>query len=267
MSMRVLAGVGKDLGGSLQGFIASHHDLQLVGCVQDGAQLLQCLPEVQPDVLVLDLIMPHVDGLGVLEWMATEHFATRPKVIVLSIWGQENMIHRLVEAGADYCLLKPIQMEVLVARVRQLCIGAATQERPGGVSPQVRPQPAPIRKPMWAEGNLENRVARIITHVGVPAHISGYRYLRQAVRLVVNRVDLLGAVTKELYPTIARDNGSTPSRVERAIRHAIEIAWTRGDAQLHLELFGPTLKPDRGKPTNSEFIALLADRLRMAEAS
>jgi two-component system response regulator (stage 0 sporulation protein A) len=221
-------------------------DMELVGIAHNGAEVVEMLPAKNPDVIVLDIIMPHLDGIGVLEKMALMNLAKRPKTIMLTAFGQESITQRVIGMGADYYILKPFNLDTLIHRVRQLSGGHVSQ-------PLVQVK----------SRSLDVEVTNVIHEIGVPAHIKGYLYLREAIMLVVNEVELLGAVTKELYPTIAEKYSTTPSRVERAIRHAIEVAWSRGNMELINTLFGYTVNLERGKPTNSEFIAMVADKLRM----
>ncbi len=242
----------------LRTYVEGQPDLELVGIAFNGAEVLEALSNTKPDVLILDIIMPHLDGIGVLEKLKVMTTVARPKIIVLTAFGQENITQKVLEMGADYYVLKPFSLEVLGTRVRQL----ATD---GLLSTTVSPQIPLITDPLGAlrSRSLDSEVTGIMREIGIPAHIKGFRYLREAILMVVGRIELLGQVTRELYPTIARTHETTSSRVERAIRHAIEIAWSRGNTETINALFGHTVDRDRGKPTNSEFIALVADRLRM----
>lgn len=228
-------------------YIEEQNDMYLVGIAYNGTEVLEQLDSAAPDVLVLDIIMPHLDGIGVLETLAERPPGKRPKVIMLTAFGQESITQRVVDLGADYYILKPFNLEVLVNRIRQLA---------GTSRPTVRSVPTKGK-------SLDLEVTNIIHQIGVPAHIKGYLYLREAILMVINEVDLLGAITKELYPLIAEKYNTTPSRVERAIRHAIEVAWSRGNVEVINSLFGYTIDVNRGKPTNSEFIAMIADKLRV----
>ncbi|MDA8205095.1 MAG: sporulation transcription factor Spo0A [Thermaerobacter sp.] len=232
--------------------------LDVMGDANHGMEVLDFLSRQTPDVIVLDIIMPHLDGIGVLERMNQMDWDRRPKVIVLTAFGQETMTQKALELGADYYILKPFNLKVLASRIKQL----------GGT-------PAPERKSALPTGklalvpvkHLDVEVTNMIHEIGIPAHIKGYLYLREAILMVINRVDLLSGVTKELYPAIASKYKTTPSRVERAIRHAIEVAWSRGNIDVINGIFGHTVNRDRGKPTNSEFIAMVADKLRMGMKS
>lgn len=226
-------------------YIQNQPDFKLVGTALNGRQVLELVQQEMPDVILLDIIMPHLDGLGVLEQINQLVLDRRPRVILLTAFGQESIAQRVVDLGADYYILKPFDFGVLAKRIRQI---ASAEPR--------RSTPSEPR-------NLDVEVTGVLHEIGVPAHIKGYLYLREAICLVVQRVELLGGITKELYPAIAKKYNTTPSRVERAIRHAIEVAWSRGNVEaIHL-LFGHTVNSERGKPTNSEFIAMVADRLRM----
>jgi len=232
----------------LKEFISQEEDLKLIGVANNGVEALDIIKAEQPDIVVLDIIMPHLDGIGVLEKLNSNEISQKPKVIMLTAFGQESITQRAVELGADYYILKPFDFTVLATRIRQLADGTTSI-----------PQYAPVVKTK----NLDVAVTNVIHEMGVPAHIKGYQYLRDAILAVIDEVGLLGAVTKELYPMIAQKYTTTPSRVERAIRHAIELAWDRGNIEMMNRFFGYTINLERGKPTNSEFIAMVADRLRI----
>lgn len=231
----------------LREFINQHEDFELVGTAYNGNQALKVIEETNPDIVILDIIMPHLDGIGVLERLASGKDGPRPKVIMLTAFGQEGVTQRAVELGADYYILKPFDFQVLATRIRQLMEGVNVNQYINSAKPQ----------------NLGVAITNIIHEMGVPAHIKGYHYLRDAIKMVIHEVNLLGAVTKELYPMIAKKYHTTPSRVERAIRHAIELAWDRGNVEMMNKFFGYTINLERGKPTNSEFIAMVADKLRI----
>jgi len=233
-------------------YLTGQEDFKVVGKAYNGNQALEMIQEKAPDVIVLDIIMPHLDGIGVLENMCLMELKKRPKVIILTTLGQEATTQRSIELGADYYILKPFDLEVLGTRIRQLFETTTTREKN-----VVYPGPGKFQR------NMDVEVTRIIHQMGVPAHIKGYQYLRDAILFVIDEVSLLGAVTKELYPMIAEKYGTTASRVERAIRHAIELAWDRGNVEMMTKFFGYTINIERGKPTNSEFIAMVADKLRM----
>lgn len=232
----------------MQEFLQQQPDIDLVGVAYNGEEILGVIHDKKPDILVLDIIMPHLDGIGVLERLS-ESGEKRPKIIILTALGQESVTQRVVELGADYYILKPFSMDVLINRVRQLA-GVITSQRPA-VAQAIKARPVDVE------------VTNIIREIGIPAHIKGYQYLRDAIMMIANEIELLGAVTKVLYPMIADKYSTTPSRVERAIRHAIEVAWSRGNMDMINRIFGYTVKLEKGKPTNSEFMAMIADKLRM----
>lgn len=228
--------------------------LEVMGAANHGMEVLDFLSRQTPDVIVLDIIMPHLDGIGVLERMNQMDWETRPKVVVLTAFGQETMTQKALELGADYYILKPFNLKVLASRIKQLAGSPSTERKPS--LPSGKLALVPVK-------HLDVEVTNMIHEIGIPAHIKGYLYLREAILMVIHRVDLLSGVTKELYPAIAAKYKTTPSRVERAIRHAIEVAWSRGNVDVINGIFGHTVNRDRGKPTNSEFIAMVADKLRM----
>lgn len=243
----VIADDNREFCDLLKEFVAQEEDFTLVGIANNGVEAVEIIEREKPDVVVLDIIMPHLDGIGVLEKLAVSG-QPRPKVIMLTAFGQQSVTQRAIELGADYYILKPFDFTVLATRIRQLVEGESV--------PQYTP-PVKTR-------NLDVAVTNIIHEMGVPAHIKGYQYLREAIKMVVDEVNLLGGVTKELYPMIAQKFVTTPSRVERAIRHAIELAWDRGNTEMMNKFFGYTINLERGKPTNSEFIAMVADKLRIS---
>lgn len=241
----MLADDNREMCELLRQHIVSQPDMELIGITHVGSDVLEMVKTLSPDVLILDIIMPELDGIGVLEQLCG--LRQRPRVVVLTAFGQEKVTQQAAMLGADYFILKPFDLDVLVERVRQLC---STKTVPKAVS---SPKPQ----------NVDREVTQMIHDIGIPAHIKGYLYLRDAIIMVVERVELLSGVTKELYPAIATKYKTTPSRVERAIRHAIEVAWNRGNLDTINGLFGHTVSQERGKPTNSEFIAMIADKLRM----
>jgi two-component system response regulator (stage 0 sporulation protein A) len=176
--------------------------------------------------------------------------------IVLSAVGQDKITQQAVSLGAEYYIVKPFDLEILVERIRQLRKGEVIINRPEAPKPSVKTQSS-------RPSSMESRITQIMRDVGVPAHIKGYQYMRDAVLLVIEDLELISSVTKRLYPELARRYKTTPSRVERAIRHAIEVAWTRGQVDTIHDLFGYTINTKKGKPTNSEFIAMIADKLRL----
>jgi len=252
----MLADDNREFTSLLTEFISDQEDMEVVGVAYNGDEVIRLLEDgLQPDVLILDIIMPHLDGLGVLEQMKASNFQPCPKIIMLTAFGQENITQKAVQLGASYYILKPFDMDVLTNRIRQLVSGGGTSGSVAAVKSSV----VPITK----SKNLDSNITSIIHEIGVPAHIKGYQYLREAITMVYNNIEILGAITKTLYPAIAQKYKTTPSRVERAIRHAIEVAWTRGNIDSISHLFGYTVNMSKSKPTNSEFIAMVADKLRI----
>jgi two-component system response regulator (stage 0 sporulation protein A) len=239
----------------LKDYFTNEPDFEIVDICSNGMEVLDVLAKQEVEVLILDLIMPYMDGIGVLEKIDALNLNPRPKIIILTAFGQESITQKAERLGADYYILKPFNLQVLGDRVRQV----ARDIRPSIEKRSSVTVAIPNRIPK----NLEVEVTRIIHEIGVPAHVKGYQYLRAAIMLVTEEINYLGAVTKELYPTIAKKYDTTPSRVERAIRHAIELAWDRGDMDRINKFFGYTINGEKGKPTNSEFIAIIADKLRL----
>ncbi|RYM06007.1 sporulation transcription factor Spo0A [Sporolactobacillus sp. THM7-7] len=237
----------------IQEYLKTQEDIDVIGTAKNGQECIEMLKTVTPDVLLLDIIMPHLDGLGVLEQIHGNDDLPNPSVIMLTAFGQEDVTKKAVELGASYFILKPFDMANLANQIRQV----ADKRQPESG----RLNRAPFRMPLRPH-DLNASITNIIHEIGVPAHIKGYMYLREAISMVYHDIELLGSITKVLYPDIAKKYKTTPSRVERAIRHAIEVAWSRGNIDSISDLFGYTVSMSRAKPTNSEFIALIADHLR-----
>ncbi|PKR86019.1 sporulation transcription factor Spo0A [Heyndrickxia camelliae] len=245
----------RELVSLLEEFISSQDDMEIAGAAYNGQECLELMEEAAPDVLILDIIMPHLDGLGVLEKLRELNLNPMPNVIMLTAFGQEDVTKKAVELGASYFILKPFDMDNLANQIRQVSgKGSSVIKR---TSSTVRNNVEPKTK------NLDASITSIIHEIGVPAHIKGYLYLREAISMVYNDIELLGSITKVLYPDIAKKYNTTASRVERAIRHAIEVAWSRGNIDSISSLFGYTVSMSKAKPTNSEFIAMVADKLRL----
>ncbi|MFC5701039.1 sporulation transcription factor Spo0A [Cohnella faecalis] len=260
-----LADDNREFTNLLSEYIQEQDDMTVIGVAYNGEEVIRQLEETRrvPDVMILDIIMPHLDGLGVLEKLRDMNLSPMPKIIMLTAFGQENITQRAVQLGASYYILKPFDMDVLANRIRQLAGNNAAASISSSSSVNsvsgLRSNIVPLGKPK----NLDANITSIIHEIGVPAHIKGYQYLREAITMVYNNIEILGAITKTLYPAIAEKFKTTPSRVERAIRHAIEVAWTRGNIDSISHLFGYTINIAKSKPTNSEFIAMVADKLRI----
>ncbi|NLY71501.1 MAG: sporulation transcription factor Spo0A [Clostridiales bacterium] len=260
--MKVTVGIAddnKDFCNILTDFFETQDEIEVIFTAHDGMQTIDLVLKNKPDILLLDMIMPYLDGLGVLERLNSIDLDHMPRVIVLSAVGQESITQKAINLGAEYYVVKPFDLNILAKRIKQLSGNAETSSQ----ASRNNTSKAVLCNEEKKLNDLEVDITNIIHEVGVPAHIKGYQYLRNAITMVVEDMDLLGAVTKELYPAIAKLNNTTPSRVERAIRHAIEVAWNRGKIETINNLFGYTVHNDKGKPTNSEFIAIIADKLRL----
>ena len=219
-------------------------EFTVVGTAGDGRSALRLLEERRPQLLVTDLLLPELDGFGLLDRM--ESLPEKPKIIIVSALFRDEIVAKAIERGVFFFIPKPCEVESLLDRMRQAFAG----EVPAGED---------------SLHALERQVTAVIHEVGVPAHIKGYQYVREAIVIAVQDMDVINAVTKVLYPEVARLYGTTPSRVERAVRHAIEVAWDRGDLETLQRYFGYTVSNTKGKPTNSEFIAMIADKIRLEE--
>ncbi|MGE5631941.1 MAG: sporulation transcription factor Spo0A [Caulobacteraceae bacterium] len=255
----LIADDNKDFCIILSEYLNTQSDFEVVGVAKDGLEVVDLIESKNPDIVILDIIMPHLDGLGVLEKLNSMQLEKVPKVIVLSAVGQDKITQKALTLGAEYYVVKPFDMEIFSKRIRE-CVGMISG---GDVDRKSYIQPIAVASPSTSPRELESAITNIIHEIGVPAHIKGYVYLREAITMVVNNMELLSAITKELYPSISRKFNTTPSRVERAIRHAIEVAWGRGRVDVINNLFGYTIHNVKGKPTNSEFIAMIADKLRI----
>ena len=263
----LIADDNQDFSHTLSAYINSQEDMQVLGMAKDGNEAIDIINDTNPDVVLLDVIMPHLDGLGVLEKINSMKKEKRPMCIMLSAVGQDKITQKAIGLGAEYYVVKPFDIELLMKRIREIKNFKPTQEIASMQNfylGQSKPQYIDISSSKASkEDNLEALVTNVIHEVGVPAHIKGYQYLREAIMMVVNDIDVINQITKSLYPKIASKYNTTPSRVERAIRHAIEVAWGRGEQKAVESIFGYTISASKGKPTNSEFIAMIADKLRL----
>lgn len=230
-------------------YFDSFDEYEVCGIANTGLKTLEMVAQTNPDILILDLIMPELDGIGVLERLNEEKPEKMPMVIFITSFAQASLTRQALELGASYYVMKPFDLDTLEKRIRQISENKYSAEN------ELLPK----------ANSLEIEITKIIHQMGVPAHVKGYQYLRDAIVFVTEEVNLMGAVTKELYPMIAEKYDTTASRVERAIRHAIELAWDRGNVEMMNQYFGYTINIERGKPTNSEFIAMIADKMRMGE--
>ena len=256
----IIADDNKEFCNILNDYLLTQKDIVVTGIAENGVEALKLIEEKKPDLVVLDIIMPILDGLGVLERLNTMDLDPLPLVIVLSAVGQEKITQRAILLGADYYVVKPFNMEVLIRRIRQTLNSTTYSDD--------------VKKTLTYLDNTEDKINKsqpvdmiaqitnIMHVIGVPSHIKGYMYFREAINMLVNNIDLLSAVTKELYPLIGEKFNTTASRVERAMRHAIDVAWT-GDVETINKIFGYTINNEKGKPSNLEFIAMVTDKLRL----
>ena len=228
--------------------------VEVCGAAGDGLEGLNLVKSLQPDVVITEILLPRLDGLGFLKELGRLQLEKRPLVMVLSSVSGPSIIQEALSRGACFYGIKPLKTEELAAKIAQL-----TDEE--HVAIPISSAQSFTNDP--GQNLLETRVTDMIHQVGIPAHIKGYQYLRAAIMMAVTDMDTINAITKILYPTIAKQFSTTPSRVERAIRRAIEVAWDRGDVETLNRLFGYTVAVSRGKPTNSEFIAMISDKLRL----
>ncbi len=259
----LVADDNNDFTATLSNYLGKEENMEIVGIAKDGNEAYEKAIELQPDILLLDIIMPHLDGLGVLEKLGSTEMEKKPLCIILSAVGQDKITQKAIALGAQYYIVKPFDISVLVKRMKELKNYQPTQFR-SLFNKEIKSQYidiAPDKKK--DQENLEALVTNVIHEVGVPAHIKGYQYLREAIMMVIKDTEVINQITKQLYPEIAGKYHTTPSRVERAIRHAIEVAWGRGEQGTVENIFGYTVSANRGKPTNSEFIAMIADKLRL----
>ena len=245
----VLADDNREMCAVLAEVFSNQHDMELVATADNGFAVLEAVAHHKPDVLILDIIMPHLDGLGVLERM--QNIGAPPKIIMLSEFGEETIIRQIMRLGASYCILKPFNFEVLLQRIRSF-------HDSGDVFVE---ENLPLELSERNNPGLQQTISEMLREVGVPAHLRGYLYIRQAIGMAVADPSALKGITKNMYPEIAITFQTTPHRVERAIRHAIEVAWQRNSAETVRRVFRQTILERKGKPTNLEFIALMTDKL------
>jgi two-component system response regulator (stage 0 sporulation protein A) len=254
-----IADNNRELCSTLTDLIELQDDMELVGVAYDGIEALQLVEKTKPEVLVLDITMPYLDGIGVLERLG--EFTQRPIVIVLTAFEQEAMIQRLISLGATYYMVKPFDANTLFDRIRQFASGKPAPNMAKINEDKI--QAVNISSPREKTVNeLELEVSRLFHEMGIPAHFRGYAYLRDAIIIAAKEVEVLGNITKNLYPRIAEKYKSTASGVESAIRHTIEIGWERGNSEFIEDFFG--FENQKGRfPTTAAFIAKIADKIRL----
>ena len=274
----VLVDDNKDFCNLIGEYLSKQEKMEVIGVGHNGVEGIELVKEKEPDLLILDLIMPQLDGMGVMEEMNEKNLVEDTITIVLTAFGQEDLTHKVVELGAHYYIMKPFDLSKLVERIEQLIdlINNPAPSQDNIISgnniqqqfEQNTKEPDPETKSKKVnqknqQKNLSLEITELLHELGVPAHIKGYLYLREAIELVVNNIGLMDSVTKKLYPEVAEKYNTTANRVERAIRHAIEVTWNRGNISALNEYFGTTVSPNSGKATNSQFIAKIADKFRI----
>lgn len=254
-----IADDNNDFRNTLKRYLEKDQEIEVVGEASDGEEAYKKITKLEPDICLLDVIMPHLDGIGVLEKLSKEE--EMPITIMVSAVGQDKITQKAISLGADYYIIKPFELEVLLKRIKEI----------KNFNPDELRKTTPFSKEITndyikindVDQDLEAIVTNMIHDVGVPANIKGYQYLRDAITMSINDINAINQITKVIYPEIAKKYSTTPSRVERAIRHSIEVAWGRGNQQIVESIFGYTISANKGKPTNSEFIAMIADKLRI----
>lgn len=247
----LIADDNKAFADNLFEYLKTKDDIASVNVAYDGEEACGMITETKPDVVLLDIIMPKRDGISVMNRISNSHLAKKPMCIALSVTASERIMKACQDAGCEYFLLKPQTNDAIYDTIRSFGTKA------GRTSFEV------VSKDDKKDYDLEALVTDFIHELGVPAHIKGYQYVRTAIMMVVQNMELLNYITKQLYPVIAKKYSTTSSRVERAIRHSIEVAWSRGRPETMNKIFGYTIDTGKGKPTNSEFIAMVADRIRL----
>lgn len=256
----LLADDNKELITVLSEYISLQEDMEVVEVAGNGNEVLSVLRQRDIDILLLDVVMPDLDGVSVLEELKDNPTVyKRPRhIIMFTAFNQEKIMMRAAELGASYFIMKPFEINKIVKIIRDINVRFDTTEVSKPINNLYTNQ-----RPVVKEFDLESEITNILHEMGVPAHIKGYLYLRESINMVYNDIELLGSITKVLYPDVAKKYKTTASRVERAIRHAIEVAWNRGNIEAISNIFGYTVSVSKSKPTNSEFIAMIADKLRL----
>lgn len=246
-NLSVLLTDEKDDAGLKLANVLRSNKMEVKVCAKNGAELLRHYEEIHPDVIIMDAFLQHIDAMGVISRINMKDPVKRPLIIVMSGIDNPNFEREITKCGVDYYFLKPIDPQMMAERIVQISSWKGV-----GITAHYE-----------AQEDLNVVITEILHQIGVPAHIKGYQYVREAIRLTVEDPEMLNSVTKILYPTVAKTFGSTSSRVERAIRHGIEVAWDRGDVEVLNSYFGYTIQSQRGKPTNSEFVAMISDKIRL----
>jgi len=242
------------LSANIKDFMSCQQEIEVVGIAENANEALEMVKLTQPTALITDLIMPQSDGFYLLEKLSGGQYGKMPETIVLSALGNESLITRSLELGAKYYMVKPFSMELLHKRLLDLFNMRSVVTPKNSVS-------------AVKSRSMDEKITSIFLTIGIPAHIKGYQYLREGIKIVIRNPDIISNITKELYPSIAKHFDTSSSKVERAIRHAIEVAWTRGKIENINSIFGYNIYTKNDKPTNGEFIALIADRLMIEQSA
>ena len=242
----------KEITEGFREYFKSNEKIEIIGTASDGVEGLELIKSKKPDAVILDIVMPKLDGLGLLEKLHDEN--TSSKIIMYSAIGNDKVVQRTFSLGAQYYIMKPCAFSDIEQRILEACISVPASASVISSSSS---------EMTITESNLESVITDIIHDIGVPAHIKGYSYLREAIGLCIKDDEFINSITKLLYPTVAKNFSTTSSRVERAIRHAIEVAWNRGREEILTDIFGYTIDTNKGKPTNGEFIAMISDSIKL----
>ena len=242
----------KEITEGFREYFKSNEKIEIIGTASDGVEGLELIKSKKPDAVILDIVMPKLDGLGLLEKLHDEN--TSSKIIMYSAIGNDKVVQRTFSLGAQYYIMKPCAFSDIEQRILEACITVPASASVISSSSS---------EMTITESNLESVITDIIHDIGVPAHIKGYSYLREAIGLCIKDDEFINSITKLLYPTVAKNFSTTSSRVERAIRHAIEVAWNRGREEILTDIFGYTIDTNKGKPTNGEFIAMISDSIKL----
>ena len=233
-----------------------HYSMDLSFLPKDGFKIIEIIENSRPDVVIMDLFMPRIDAIGIITTIRKNHRIEMPTFIVVSSFGRPSLEREVMSAGASYFMIKPVSYSDIIEKILQINyksqISNGKEQNPKGIIDYKD------------NSSMEVKITEILHQIGVPAHIKGYHYLRNSIMMSIENPEIINSVTKQLYPSVAHNFETTSSRVERAIRHAIEVAWDRGDIDILNSYFGYTIHNSRGKPTNSEFIAMISDRLRLS---
>lgn len=256
----IIADDNREFHNILNDCFSMQNDIIVTGIAENGVEALKLIKEKKPDLIILDLIMPMLDGLGVLEEINKINLEPMPRIIVLSAVGNEKITQRAISLGADYYILKPFDIETLIKRIRQIL------NRTIGASSHVKKTPicndnTEIKTNAYQQADIIDQITNIMNEIEIPHHLKGYIYIREAINMLVNDIELLSSITKKLYPLLGEKFNTTDSKIEKAIKNAIEVTWNRNSVETINKFLGYFISTKKGKPTNSEFLATVADKL------